>query len=758
MASQAGVDARCRVSSRCARASCCGAASTRAGPASSWAGAVDGAGRRNGGRAGRSSRRQLAGRRSQRRRGLVPAGSRRAAAQARAPRGTSLGMSWCADLAAGHPPGHIPVSLSCRTKAPHAPLAALLRLPRRTLRHRRRPRPQVDHRAVPDPVRHHPRRPGGPRRVRQGADRIGQDPGLRHRRRGPAHRQAVPAQAPAGAGPHPHPRAGRPGGHRAAGAGHAAQPPGGLVLRRRRLRAAAQGPGPGRRRGRGLSRAARRPHRAGEHPARRRGDRGHRRGRPDGRHGLPPRRQPPSRPDPGRPARRCCSRPRSTATSTCWSGATSTIRPATSSRSTRTTPAPRCTCSGRWPPATGWPAPPTSPRPPVRPSCSAGPSTAPTGSPASWSSTGSGPRPSTATAARSSGRRRWTSFVRGAVDALVATDVAARGIHVDGVNAVVHFDPPADAKDYVHRSGRTARAGATGVVVTLVTPDKAGRGQAAPARPRRAHGHHRARHRRRHRPSSASRRSAVRARTAAGHRPDRGKGRPGPGPRPVPAAHQAVEGPAPGRRQRLGQRLVGNGSSATARPGRRNGAGRRATTNRAQASHKKKRPARGAWEKRGKPGVRPASLRRSRASPASPAGPGEAGSASSAPASAAAAAAMAAVGRSAAPTASVAGARSGPSGAGGLGAAVAERHGVGGPAVYSRRHGLRHQAVVTIPDGPPPAELVIEDLEIGRRAPKRWPASRSTSTTWGCRGPPVRSSTRPGTAASCSPSRSAPGR
>jgi superfamily II DNA/RNA helicase len=65
------------------------------------------------------------------------------------------------------------------------------------------------------------------------------------------------------------------------------------------------------------------------------------------------------------------------------------------------------------------------------------------------------------------------SFVRGAVDALVATDVAARGIHVDGVNAVVHFDPSADSKDYVHRSGRTARAGATGVVVSFVTPDKA---------------------------------------------------------------------------------------------------------------------------------------------------------------------------------------------------------------------------------------------------------------------------------------------
>ena len=66
------------------------------------------------------------------------------------------------------------------------------------------------------------------------------------------------------------------------------------------------------------------------------------------------------------------------------------------------------------------------------------------------------------------------SFVRGAVDALVATDVAARGIHVDGVNAVVHFDPSADPKDYVHRSGRTARAWATGVVVSFVTPDKTG--------------------------------------------------------------------------------------------------------------------------------------------------------------------------------------------------------------------------------------------------------------------------------------------
>ncbi len=56
------------------------------------------------------------------------------------------------------------------------------------------------------------------------------------------------------------------------------------------------------------------------------------------------------------------------------------------------------------------------------------------------------------------------------VDALVATDVAARGIHVDGVACVIHYDPPADMKDYVHRSGRTARAGADGVVVSFLDP------------------------------------------------------------------------------------------------------------------------------------------------------------------------------------------------------------------------------------------------------------------------------------------------
>jgi superfamily II DNA/RNA helicase len=59
----------------------------------------------------------------------------------------------------------------------------------------------------------------------------------------------------------------------------------------------------------------------------------------------------------------------------------------------------------------------------------------------------------------------------GRVAALVATDVAARGIHVDGLETVIHFDPPADDKTYIHRSGRTARAGRGGRVISFVSPD-----------------------------------------------------------------------------------------------------------------------------------------------------------------------------------------------------------------------------------------------------------------------------------------------
>ena len=63
-------------------------------------------------------------------------------------------------------------------------------------------------------------------------------------------------------------------------------------------------------------------------------------------------------------------------------------------------------------------------------------------------------------------------FKEGHTPVLVATDVAARGIHVDDISLVLHVDPAADHKDYLHRAGRTARAGASGVVVTVVTNDQ----------------------------------------------------------------------------------------------------------------------------------------------------------------------------------------------------------------------------------------------------------------------------------------------
>jgi len=77
--------------------------------------------------------------------------------------------------------------------------------------------------------------------------------------------------------------------------------------------------------------------------------------------------------------------------------------------------------------------------------------------------------------------RTLAAFRAGKVQALVATDVAARGIHVDDVSCVMHFDMPADAKDYLHRSGRTGRVGAEGSVIALVIPEQ----QAAAATLRR---------------------------------------------------------------------------------------------------------------------------------------------------------------------------------------------------------------------------------------------------------------------------------
>jgi len=68
--------------------------------------------------------------------------------------------------------------------------------------------------------------------------------------------------------------------------------------------------------------------------------------------------------------------------------------------------------------------------------------------------------------------RALAAFRAGRCEVLVATDVAARGIHIDSVPLVVHFDPPSDATDYIHRSGRTGRAGADGSVVSLVGRDQ----------------------------------------------------------------------------------------------------------------------------------------------------------------------------------------------------------------------------------------------------------------------------------------------
>jgi superfamily II DNA/RNA helicase len=69
--------------------------------------------------------------------------------------------------------------------------------------------------------------------------------------------------------------------------------------------------------------------------------------------------------------------------------------------------------------------------------------------------------------------RNLAAFGSGEVHAMVATDVAARGLHVDGITLVIHADPPAEHKAYVHRSGRTARGGAAGTVVTVQTAAQA---------------------------------------------------------------------------------------------------------------------------------------------------------------------------------------------------------------------------------------------------------------------------------------------
>jgi superfamily II DNA/RNA helicase len=76
--------------------------------------------------------------------------------------------------------------------------------------------------------------------------------------------------------------------------------------------------------------------------------------------------------------------------------------------------------------------------------------------------------------AQSARTRNLAAFAAGGASTLVATDIAARGIHVDDVALVIHADPPVEHKAYLHRSGRTARAGAQGTVVTLMTDGQVG--------------------------------------------------------------------------------------------------------------------------------------------------------------------------------------------------------------------------------------------------------------------------------------------
>jgi superfamily II DNA/RNA helicase len=88
--------------------------------------------------------------------------------------------------------------------------------------------------------------------------------------------------------------------------------------------------------------------------------------------------------------------------------------------------------------------------------------------------------------AQAARERNLAAFADGSARVLVATDIASRGIHVDDIALVVHVDPPAEHKAYLHRSGRTARAGASGIVVTVATPEQV-KGVHALARLARVH-------------------------------------------------------------------------------------------------------------------------------------------------------------------------------------------------------------------------------------------------------------------------------
>ena len=100
--------------------------------------------------------------------------------------------------------------------------------------------------------------------------------------------------------------------------------------------------------------------------------------------------------------------------------------------------------------------------------CSARPSARATASPTTSPNSASTPGRSTATCSRAPASGALRNFAEGKLSVLVATDVAARGIDIDDIGAVIHYEPAKDVKDYLHRSGRTARAGRDGWAVTLV--------------------------------------------------------------------------------------------------------------------------------------------------------------------------------------------------------------------------------------------------------------------------------------------------
>ena len=160
--------------------------------------------------------------------------------------------------------------------------------------------------------------------------------------------------------------------------------------------------------------------------------------------------------------------------------------------------------------------------------------------------------------------RTLAEFREGGIGALVATNVAARGIHVDNVSLVLHVDPPMDPKDYLHRAGRTARAGETGTVATLVLPHQA--------------------------------RSTSRMAQQAGVRPSRTRVAPGgadlarltgatpPSGVPVPPPAERPAGRPAGRGGPRGQGR--RGPSGSGRPGGSGGYGRRGSGGRGPRTHR----------------------------------------------------------------------------------------------------------------------------------------------------------------------------